>query len=150
MCHDIFELQLESSSKVWDGRFANSAWLQELPHPVTKVTWDNVASMSPETAKKLNVTQENKIEITANGVSLVLPVLIQPGLAENVITTEIGYGRTHAGSIGSGVGVNVFPLLQVTNIKVKKVSGKHKIATTQKLWSFFLSFFLPLFYFVCY
>ncbi|MBI2608917.1 MAG: 4Fe-4S dicluster domain-containing protein [Deltaproteobacteria bacterium] len=129
---DIFELQLEPSSKVWDGRFANSAWLQELPHPVTKVTWDNVASMSPETAKNLNVTQENKIEITANGASLVLPVFIQPGLAQNVITTEIGYGRTHAGSVGSHVGVNVFPLIQATNIKVQKVSGSHEVATTQK------------------
>ncbi|HLD74939.1 MAG TPA: TAT-variant-translocated molybdopterin oxidoreductase [Bdellovibrionota bacterium] len=133
-----FELQFETSPHTYDGRWANHAWLLELPHPVTKITWDNVASMSPETAKELHVKQEDQILIEIGNQSAVLPVFIQAGLAEKVITTEIGFGRTASGRVGNNVGVNVYPLLQANefswaarDVKVSKVFGHYKIASTQ-------------------
>ncbi len=136
--NDSCELQFEVSPHTYDGRFANNAWLLELPHPVTKITSDNVASMSPETAQHLGVKQENQILIEIDNQSVVLPVFIQAGLAFKVITTEIGFGRTAAGRVGNKVGVNVYPLLQAnkflwqaSNVKVSKVFGHYKIASTQ-------------------
>ena len=136
--NDSFELQFEVSPHTYDGRFANNAWLLELPHPVTKITWDNVASMSPETAQHLGVKQENQILIEIDNQSVVLPVFIQAGLAFKVITTEIGFGRSASGRVGNKVGVNVYPLLQANkflwqapDVKVSKVFGHYKIASTQ-------------------
>ena len=135
---DAFELQFEVSPHTYDGRFANNSWLLELPHPVTKVTWDNLASMSPETAENLGVKQGDQILVEIGDQNVVLPVFVQAGLAFKVITTEIGFGRSHAGRVGDKVGVNVYPLLQANrfswaarDVKVSKVFGHYKIASTQ-------------------
>ncbi|OGQ61917.1 MAG: hypothetical protein A3G92_02295 [Deltaproteobacteria bacterium RIFCSPLOWO2_12_FULL_38_8] len=124
------ELQLHPSYTVYDGRFANIGSLQELPDPVTKVTWDNVASLSPNTAQKLGVKQGDIIEIENK---IKLPIFLQPGLADGVITTSLGYGRSKGGEVGIGVGSTVFALGSQFQhaIRVKKLSGHHKIATTQ-------------------
>ncbi|MBI2027563.1 MAG: 4Fe-4S dicluster domain-containing protein [Deltaproteobacteria bacterium] len=136
----VIELQFEISHATFDGRFANNGWLQELPHPVTKITWDNVANMSSKTAQTLNLKNEDVIELAYGNKILSLPVFIQQGLAEGVITTQIGYGRTHAGHVGSNIGSNVFPLLMASdfswsltqNVSINKTGKTYKIATTQK------------------
>jgi molybdopterin-containing oxidoreductase family iron-sulfur binding subunit len=89
---------------VWAGRFANNAWLQELPGPLTKITWDNAAYVSPRTAKQLGLASGDMVEVSLGGRSLAAPVWIMPGQADGGIGLTLGYGRTRAGSVGSGVG----------------------------------------------
>jgi Fe-S-cluster-containing dehydrogenase component len=102
-----------------DGAYANNPWLQELPDPVTKVTWDNFASVSPIFANEQGLKQGDIIEL--NGIEM--PVLIQPGQAYGTFSVALGYGRSHAGKSGDNVGVNVFPLLK-TEIGMISYSGK--------------------------
>jgi molybdopterin-containing oxidoreductase family iron-sulfur binding subunit len=92
---------------VWDGRFANNGWLQELPKPLTKLTWDNCAEMSPALAAKLGVENEQVIEIERLGKLLRLPVWIAPGHADNCITLGLGYGRRRGGAVAKDAGYDV-------------------------------------------
>ncbi|MBI4041766.1 MAG: 4Fe-4S dicluster domain-containing protein [Deltaproteobacteria bacterium] len=128
------ELMIQPSFSTYDGRFAPNGWLQELPDPVTKVTWDNVLAMSPKTAEKFGLRQENKLELRSASGAVELPVFIQPGLAEGVITTTMGYGRTAGSEIAKNVGSNIFtlgPQLYFTALEFKKLRGTHRIAGTQ-------------------
>lgn len=86
---------------IWDGRFANNGWLQELPKPLTTLTWENVAHMSPATAKQIGVTSEERVKLTYQGVSVDCPVWVMPGHPDNCITVHLGFGRTHAGAVGN-------------------------------------------------
>ncbi len=136
------EVIVRHDSKVFDGRFANNAWLQELPDATTKVVWDNVAAMSPATAERLGAESRldggkyytDTVTISVGGASVELPVWIQPGIAEGSIQVTTGYGRSIAstreerktnlfdlddytdvygkGAIATGVGSNVSPLMQ--------------------------------------
>jgi molybdopterin-containing oxidoreductase family iron-sulfur binding subunit len=131
------ELVFLPDASVYDGRFANSGWLQEFPDPMTKLTWDNAALMSPATAKTWGVTQGNRIRVSRNGRSLELPVYLVPGQAEDTIAVALGYGRSGAGRLGDGIGVDV-SLLRTTDalhfaagVEVAKTGGKHKFASTQ-------------------
>jgi len=105
------ELWLHSSVALRDGRWSNNAWLQELPDPLTKTVWDNAACIAPARATALGLDDGDLITVTANGRSITLPVLVQPGTHPATLAIAIGYGRTAAGNIGNGVGVNAFPLL---------------------------------------
>jgi len=96
------------SPSLHDGRFANDGWLQELPDPLTKLTWDNPALVSPKTAEKLGLASEDVIRVDCSGRSLELPLSILPGMADGVVALTVGYGRSHAGRIGSGVGFDAF------------------------------------------
>ncbi|MDB5112313.1 MAG: 4Fe-4S dicluster protein [Mucilaginibacter sp.] len=109
------ELQLYKSVAMQDGKRANNPWLQELPDPVSKVTWDNFAALSLTDFKKLNLNEGDVITIDANGYSIALPVLLQPGQAEGTISVALGYGRTMAGPVGDGVGKNAFPFRKFRN-----------------------------------
>lgn len=105
------ELQLFQSIALRDGKRANNPWLQELPDPVSKVTWDNFAAMSPTYAKKLGLEQGDIITIKVDNYSVDLPVLLQPGQAAGTISVAVGYGRTNAGPVGDNVGKNAYPFL---------------------------------------
>ena len=96
------------SPSLHDGRFANDGWLQELPDPLTKLTWDNPALVSPKTAETLGLANEQVIRVDYAGRSLELPVWILPGMADGVVALTVGYGRSRAGRIGSGVGFDAF------------------------------------------
>ena len=107
-----FELVFKPSNSIYDGRFANNAWLQELPDFFTKIAWDNVAQVSPKTAKQLNVTQGGMgtgsktrfISIAIGDSEAVqVPVAIQPGQADGSIGLEIGFGRPLAGRVGGNL-----------------------------------------------
>ncbi|MFK7769698.1 MAG: Fe-S-cluster-containing hydrogenase [Mariniblastus sp.] len=104
------EFVFAPSLSLYDGRFANSAWLQELPDFFTKIAWDNVASISPRTAEALNLKQNTLMTIKLNGEEQNIPVNIQPGQADGSIGVEIGYGRTMAGRVGGDVSSNVDPV----------------------------------------
>jgi len=132
------ELVIRPDNTVYDGRFANNGWLQELPDPMTKITWDNVALMSPATAEKLDISNEEVIEIsTGDGTSVRLPAWIQPGHADDSITVHVGYGHEGWGKVANGTGVDTYPLrttsrmLYEQDVTVNKTGEFYKIASTQ-------------------
>ena len=134
------EVTFAPDTKVWDGRFANSAWLQELPEFMSKLTWDNVAMLAPATADKLGVTTGDWIKVTVDGVSLDIPAYAMPGQARDSVALAFGYGRTHAGVVGGNaevdsVGVNVYPLRKAgvhqSKGEVQKGNGSFPLAITQ-------------------
>jgi len=140
-----FTVVLKNNYSIDDGRFANNGWLQELPHPVTKVTWDNYAAISQATAKELAVDYNDLIEISIDNKKLKIPVFIQPGSSDKTITIELGYGRTKTGTIGKDVGFNANVLMSsaynlspflFTAAKVNKAEGKYEIVTAQENQSF--------------
>lgn len=133
------ELVLRADPCVGDGRFAKNGWLQELPKPITKLTWDNAALLSPALAAQLGVGNEDVVELTFNGRSLHAPVWITPGQAADTVTLHLGYGRTAAGRVGNGQGVNAYALREAgwpgagSGLQVRKVAGAHwRLATTQR------------------
>jgi MoCo/4Fe-4S cofactor protein with predicted Tat translocation signal len=131
-------LTFRPSASLWDGRHANSGWLQELPDPVTKLTWDNAALLSPATAQTLRVNDGDMVKLTANGTQLEVPVLIAPGHADRCITLPLGYGRTRSGTVGNGVGFNAYllrrsdALWQVPPTDVERTGRTHPLARTQE------------------
>ncbi|MBL8747358.1 MAG: TAT-variant-translocated molybdopterin oxidoreductase [Phycisphaerae bacterium] len=148
------ELLFLASPHVHDGRFANNGWLQELPHAVTKVSWDNPALASPATMKKLGFSTDRhpKTEqynhavfatISAGGKSADLPLWPQPGMAEGTVAVHLGYGRRISGRIGAGTGFDTYVLRSTGSMRIARGvtvtpnTGKapHLIATTQDHWT---------------
>ncbi len=132
------ELVFRLDYGVLDGRFANNGWLQEMPKPITKLTWDNAALLSPATAKRLGVANEDVVELSYDGRKLEVPVWIVPGNADESITLHLGYGRTRAGRVGNGVGVDA-NLIRTTSaawiargVQLKKTGRTYQLATTQE------------------
>ncbi len=110
-----YEIVLTPDFHTYDGRYNNNGWLQEAPDPITKLTWDNAALISPATAKELGVqnyeAEGDMIEIALeNGAKLDIPILIAPGHADRSISISLGYGRTVTGRVGNGAGCNAYPL----------------------------------------
>ncbi|MBL4886429.1 MAG: TAT-variant-translocated molybdopterin oxidoreductase [Planctomycetaceae bacterium] len=135
---------------VHDGRFANNAWLQELPASLTKLTWDNVATISPNTASQLNVKDGDQIQISQSSgtASLTVPVVQIPGQADGCLGITVGYGRTAAGHVGGSlvddiepVGTSAYQLITATSagydtaVKVVSLGKKQLLATTQDHWA---------------
>src|SRR5206468_4178592 len=131
------EVIFRPDPSIYDGRFANNGWLQELPKPITKLTWDNAAILSPATAHRLGVQTEDMVELTYEGHSLRAPVWVQPGHVDGAATLHLGYGRTKAGRAGTGMGFNPYglrtgkALWHDTGLDVKKTSGSYLFAHTQ-------------------
>src|SRR5262249_21431063 len=93
------EVVVVPSASIWDGRFANNGWLQELPDPVTKLSWSNAAVMSPATAAALGTDNRDMVRIEVDGRTLDVPVWIQPGQADNQIVLALGFGRRLSGRV---------------------------------------------------
>ncbi|MEF3274173.1 MAG: TAT-variant-translocated molybdopterin oxidoreductase [Chloroflexus sp.] len=159
------ELIFRPDPAIWDGRFANNGWLQELPRPMTKLTWDNAALVSPRTAIRLlglpfdpaslaapgrareraleRLTSENgrMIEVSTPVGSLRLPIWIVPGHADGTITVTLGYGRTQGGRVAEGAGFNTYRLRQSTNpwlvtgINVAATKERYLLVSTQDHWT---------------
>ena len=104
------EIAFRPDPSVFDGRWTNNGWLQELPRPITKLTWDNVAMVSPATAQHLDLDNEMVVTLTADGRHVDAPVWIQPGQADDCVTVHLGYGRTRTGRIGTGAGFNAYAI----------------------------------------
>ena len=137
---DSLEVVFTPSPAIFDGRFANNAWLQELPDPITKLTWGNAALISPALAKNLGLENEDVVELSHadnRSEKLSLPVWQVPGLAKYTVVLPAGYGRTRAGKVGDGVGVDVYPLRRSANLhydlgySLQKTGKKFELATTQ-------------------
>jgi molybdopterin-containing oxidoreductase family iron-sulfur binding subunit len=131
------EIIFRPDPSIWDGRFANNGWLQELPKPLTKLTWDNVALISPATAAELDLTNGDLVELDYRGQVVQAPVWLMPGHAERSVTLTLGYGRTQTGSIGSGVGFNTFLLRPAdapwfgSGLQLRKTGEQYPLASTQ-------------------
>ncbi len=131
------EVSFRPHPTVGDGRHANNGWLQELPHPVTKLTWDNAALMSLATARALGVTLSDMIEVTLEGRRLELPVWIAPGHADWSMTIELGFGRklTPDHRVAAGAGFNAYALRGSRDFALgataRKTGAKYELATTQ-------------------
>ncbi len=134
---DRLELVLHPCTKVGEGTQSNNGWLQELPDPITKLSWDNVATLGPATAKMLGVENEDVVRVAHEGTEIDVPVWIVPGQADNTVGVALGYGRTRAGRVGKGVGVNGYPLRRstsqhvLTGVRISKAGRKHLLANTQ-------------------
>jgi molybdopterin-containing oxidoreductase family iron-sulfur binding subunit len=122
---------------IWDGRFANNPWLQELPKPLSKLTWDNVAAISPALAAAQRLANGDRVRISAGERLLEAPVWILPGQAERTVTLYLGYGRKLAGRIGNGVGYDAYRLRReadpwrLDDVTLQAVGAAAALATTQ-------------------
>jgi MoCo/4Fe-4S cofactor protein with predicted Tat translocation signal len=105
-----YELNFRRDPSIYDGRFSNNGWLQELPKPLTKLTWDNPIMIGPAMAERLKLNFKDVAELEFNGKKVKGAVWIQAGHPDNSITVFLGYGRTRAGRIGTGAGFDVYPL----------------------------------------
>jgi MoCo/4Fe-4S cofactor protein with predicted Tat translocation signal len=131
------EIVFVPSPSLHDGRFANDGWLQELPDPMTKLTWDNPALVSPKTAETLGLANEELVRLDYAGRSLELPVWILPGMADGVLALTLGYGRRRGGRIGSEVGFDTFKVRASTapgfasGVKLTKLGRTYPLSVTQ-------------------
>ncbi len=135
------ELSLTVDDKVLDGRFGNNAWLQELPAPMTKVTWGNAALLSPATARQVGVTTGDVVALTLDGRTVSAPVFVLPGHADGAVTLALGYGRQGTESVARGVGVNAYALRTTSalfdgrNVTLVKTGQHVDLAITQEHWT---------------
>lgn len=131
------DVEFRTDPTVWDGRYANNGWLQELPKPLTKITWDHVAMLSPATAKRLAMASEDVIQVSLSGRTIEAPVWIMPGQVDDCISLTFGGGRTRSGRVGTGVGYNAYAIRPAHDAwfaqggSVTKTGRQHKLATTQ-------------------
>lgn len=138
---EAFEVVLTPSSQLWDGRYANNSWLQEVPDPVTKLTWDNAAVMSILTAEALKVRDGDMIKLTVGERTLDVPAFRMPGQADFSISLALGYGQKDAGRVGSDVGFDAYQLattdssLILTGVEVASTGEKYELAPTSIHWS---------------
>lgn len=102
------ELVLVPDARLGDGRHANNAWLQELPQPLTQLTWDNAALVAPALAARMGIASEDVVVLRIGGRTLESPVWITPGMPDRSVALSLGHGRTHAGRVGTGIGVNAY------------------------------------------
>lgn len=132
---------LIESSFLGDGSYANNGWLQELPDPISKIVWDNYAAVSPKTAKSLHVDNNDVVEVRLPQGSVLIPVFLQPGQADDFISLSLGYGRINAGPVGNNVGVNANQLLSkhsftgsrvFTGATITKTASHYELVSTQE------------------
>ena len=147
---NYLEISFQPDPTLFDGRFANNGWLQELPKPLTKLTWDNAALISPKTAQRLGLTYQvgatggehgrvftDVIELRYEGRTLRAPAWIVPGHADECVTLHFGYGRTRAGKVGNGAGFNAYAIRTAnapnfgTGAEIRKIGTQYTLACTQ-------------------
>ena len=132
------ELVFRTDPNTFDGRFANNGWLQEQPRPMTKITWENVAQIAPATASRLGVENGDVLALELGGRKLEAPAWIVPGHAADSITLTLGFGRTHAGRVATGIGHDAYRLRTTKNawmsggLVVQKTGGTVELAATQE------------------
>ena len=139
------ELVVYQKVGIGNGTFANNPWLQEMADPITKATWDNYITVSQKWAndngQKMFEGATTTAKLTVNGKTVIVPVLIQPGQADGTIGLALGYGRTHAGRVANGVGINAYDLLDLSKgftnyditegVSIELTGDSYKIAQTQ-------------------
>jgi molybdopterin-containing oxidoreductase family iron-sulfur binding subunit len=135
---DRIEAVFYPSHSTYDGRYANNAWMQEAPDPMTKVVWDNVALVSKTTAARLSVRDGDLLKLAMSGRAIEVPAMIQPGHADNSISLALGYGRSACGRVGQGIGHRVEGLRAsgafhaIDGVEVARTGERYEIVTTQE------------------
>jgi MoCo/4Fe-4S cofactor protein with predicted Tat translocation signal len=138
---DAIEVVFRPDPTIHDGRFANNGWLQELPKPLSKLTWDNAALLAPATAESLGIGNGDEVEISAAGRSVTAPAWILPGQPAGSVALHFGYGRRRTGRVGAGAGFDVYPLRtsdapwSIPSARLAKTGGHRALATTQDHFS---------------
>ncbi len=133
---DAVEIIFRPDPTVYDGRWSNVGWLQELPKPITNLSWDNAAIVSGATLTKLGLEEDDILELSVGNGKVKAPVIVAPGHPDNSVTVYLGYGREFAGRVGSGAGFNAY-LIRTTSAplyataSIKKVDGKWGVAITK-------------------
>jgi molybdopterin-containing oxidoreductase family iron-sulfur binding subunit len=145
-----YEIVFRLDPHVHDGRFANNSWLQETPKPINKITWDNFAIISPNTANALNLAPNEEphranakmLRLVNEGRELAMPAWVQPGHPDNTVTVYLGYGRTRAGATGNGHGFNSYtirtantPFIATEKVELSAGDGEYQLAATQEHFS---------------
>jgi molybdopterin-containing oxidoreductase family iron-sulfur binding subunit len=131
------EIIFRPDTNVYDGCFNNNGWLQELPHPLTKLTWDNAALISPATAHRLGLQNEDIVELKFQGRSVRAGVWMLPGHANDSVTVHLGYGRSRTGRVGQGSGFNAYALRTSnamwsgSRLELRKTGARTALASTQ-------------------
>ncbi|MBV8052718.1 MAG: TAT-variant-translocated molybdopterin oxidoreductase [Acidobacteriaceae bacterium] len=131
------EINFRRDPSIYDGRFCNNGWLQELPKPMTKMTWDNPVLIAPSMAERMGLHTEDMIRLELNGKTVTAPVWIQAGHPDNAVTVYLGYGRQRAGRVGTGTGFDFYPLRysatpwSANGVKIEKAGGDYLLASTQ-------------------
>jgi molybdopterin-containing oxidoreductase family iron-sulfur binding subunit len=134
---EAIDVVFRPDSSLYDGRFANNGWLQEVPKHITRVTWDNPALIAPATAERLGLDVGMLVDVTLDGRTLQVPVWIQPGQAADTITLNLGFGRERAGTVGNGVGFNTYALRtsakpwSAADASLVSLGRHYKLACTQ-------------------
>jgi molybdopterin-containing oxidoreductase family iron-sulfur binding subunit len=118
---------------IHDGRFANNGWLQELPKPLSKLTWDNAAYVAPATAERLGLESQDVVELKLGGRTVLAPAWIQPGQPDGCVTVHLGYGRTRAGRVGNGAGFDAGALRTSTSMSSASGLAMRKTGATRLL-----------------
>ena len=132
-----YELNFRRDPSIYDGRFSNNGWLQELPKPLTKLTWDNPIMIGPAMAERLKLNFKDVAELEFNGKKVKGAVWIQAGHPDNSITVFLGYGRTRAGRVGTGTGFDVYPMRTsqapwfADGAKLRPTGDTYQLASTQ-------------------
>jgi MoCo/4Fe-4S cofactor protein with predicted Tat translocation signal len=134
---DPIELNIRRDPTIYDGQFSNNGWLQELPKPMTKLTWDNAVLIGPKMAERLQIKVEDVVELELNGKKVTGPVWIQAGHPDNSVTVMLGYGRKRAGRVGTAQGFDAYGLRTTaapwiaTGLQIRKTGETYKLASTQ-------------------
>ena len=131
------EINFRRDPSIHDGRFSNNGWLQELPKPMSKMTWDNPVLVGPAMADRLGLKSEDVISVELRGKTVTAPVWVQAGHPDNSITVFLGYGRSRAGRVGTGAGFDFYTLRSsstpwfTAGASITKTGETYKLATTQ-------------------
>jgi Fe-S-cluster-containing dehydrogenase component len=134
----VFEVVFLADNRLMDGRYANSSWLLEVPDPITRVSWDNVAMIAPSSARALGIGNGDMIRLTAGKASIEIAAWLQPGQAPGTIGLPLGWGRTRTGRNGNGSGFNVYPLRTSTapyfasGVTLEKLARTYALSQTQE------------------
>jgi MoCo/4Fe-4S cofactor protein with predicted Tat translocation signal len=131
------EIVFRPDPGVWDGSFSNNSWMQELPKPQNKMTWDNAVWISPKTADRLGIHNEDIVEVKYRDRKVEGGAWVMPGHADDSITVHFGYGRTRGGKVAEDIGFNAYALRTADapvngwGAELRRTGGKHNFATTQ-------------------
>ena len=133
---NVVEIIFRPDPNIYDGRWNNVGWLQELPKPVTSLSWDNAAIVSGATLTRLGLEEDDIVELCVGNGKVKAPVIVAPGHPDNSVTVYLGYGREFAGRVGSGQGFNAYLIRNTwapfyATGSIRKVEGKWGIAITK-------------------
>jgi Fe-S-cluster-containing dehydrogenase component len=131
------ELNIRRDPTIYDGQFSNNGWLQELPKPMNKLTWDNVVTIGPAMAERMGIKSKDIVELDLNGRKMKGPVWVQAGHPDNSVTITLGYGRSRAGRVGSERGFNAYAFRTAaapwgaSGLQIRKTGNTYELASTQ-------------------